>query len=136
MIALTNKPGATEYELYRTISLLSHITKLITENKEDLQPLLDIVEEENSIKSMTLIRFQIYNNTDEKKQSLQGMNYTELSGLKLNSKKTEVKVVSRNNECPQINIFVNRNEPKQRDQFKYLLTLISSDGMYNTEIAS
>ena len=96
MIALTNKPGATEYELYRTISLLSHITKLITENKEDLQPLLDIVEEENSIKSMTLIRFQIYNNTDEKKQSLQGMNYTELSGLKLNSKKTEVKVVSRN----------------------------------------
>ena len=43
--------------------------------------------------------------------------------------------VRGNNECPQINIFINRNKLKQRDQFKYLGTLISSD-KNNTEILS
>ena len=28
-------------------------------------------------------------------------------------------VVSQNNKCPQINIYNNRNELKQRDQLKY-----------------
>ena len=45
-------------------------------------------------------------------------------------------VGSQNNECPQINIFIIVNKLKQRDQFKYLHTLISSDGCNNTEIAS
>ena len=45
-------------------------------------------------------------------------------------------VVSGNNECPQINIFINGSELKQRDQFKYLGSLISCDGHSNTEIAS
>ena len=54
----------------------------------------------------------------------------------MTSKKAEVMVNSRNNECPQINIFIDGNQPKQRDQFKYLGTLISSDGHNNTEIAS
>ena len=49
------------------------------ENKEDLQQLLDILEE--SIKN----------------------------ALELNSKNTVVMIVSRNNECPQINIFINGN---------------------------
>ena len=62
-------------------------TVLVAEDKEDLQKLLHIVEEDSSEK-----------------------------GLELNSKKAEVMVVSRNNECLQINIFVNG------DEFKYLGT--------------
>ena len=30
--------------------------------------------------------------------------------------------MKRNNECPQINIFIKGNNLKQRDQFKYLST--------------
>ena len=45
-------------------------------------------------------------------------------------------VVNQNNEGPKIKIFINENKPKQTDQFKYLCTLISSDGRNNTEIAS
>ena len=45
-------------------------------------------------------------------------------------------VVSRNNEFPQIDIFINGNKFKQGDQFKYLDTLIPSDGRNNTEFAS
>ena len=44
--------------------------------------------------------------------------------LKLNNKKTELVVVSRNNECPQVNIFINGNELKQLGQFKFLAFLI------------
>ena len=54
----------------------------------------------------------------------------------MNSKKTEVMIVISNNECPQINIFTNGNKLKQKGQFKYLDTLISSDGPNNIEIAS
>ena len=56
--------------------------------------------------------------------------------LELNSKKSKVMFVSRNNECPQINIFFIGNKLKQRDQFTYLSTSISSDGHNDTEIAS
>ena len=45
----------------------------------------------------------------------------------MNSKKAEGKVISQNNECPQINILINGNKLKQRDQFKYLGPLISSE---------
>ena len=45
-------------------------------------------------------------------------------------------IVISNNECPQINIFTNGNKLKQKGQFKYLDTLISSDGPNNIEIAS
>ena len=45
-------------------------------------------------------------------------------------------IVSRKNECPQINISINENKLKQRGQFKYFDTLSSSDGRNNTEIAS
>ena len=75
-------------------------------NKEDLQQLLDIVAEENRKK-----------------------------GLELSSKKAEEMGVNQNNECPVINIFIKGNELKQSDQFKYLGTLISSDGHNNSEIA-
>ena len=53
----------------------------------------------------------------------------------LDSKNTEVMVVSKNKECPQINICINGYELKQRDQFKYLGSLISSDERNNPEIA-
>ena len=43
-------------------------------------------------------------------------------------------VIRRNNECPQINIFIDRNKLKQKDEFKYLGTKISSDGCNNIEI--
>ena len=78
-------------------------TVLMAENKEDLQQLLDIVKEESRKK-----------------------------GLELNSKSTEVMVVSGSNERPQTNIFINVNKLKQRNKFKS----ISSDGHNYTEIAS
>ena len=82
-------------------------TILIAENREDLQMLLDIVEEESRKK-----------------------------GLELNKKKTEVMVISRRQLSPEGNISIRGTKLKQRDQFKYLGTLISSDGRNNTEISS
>ena len=79
---------------------------LIAENKEDLQ-LWDIIKEESRKKR-----------------------------LELDSKKIEIMAISQNNECPQINIFINGNKLKQRDQFKYLGTFKSSDGCHNTETTS
>ena len=64
-------------------------TLLIEENKEDLQQLLNIVEEESRKK-----------------------------GLELNRKKTEMRIVSQNNECPEIIIVINGNKLKRRDQFR------------------
>ncbi|GFO49904.1 structural maintenance of chromosomes protein [Plakobranchus ocellatus] len=82
-------------------------TVLIAENEKDLQQLLDIVKEES-----------------EKK------------GLELNRKKTEVMVVSQKQELPIINIYIKGTRLKQKDQFKYLGSLISSDGRNNSEVAS
>ena len=82
-------------------------TVLIAENKEDLQKLVNIVEEESRQK-----------------------------GLDLNSKKTEVMVISRKQENPKCDIFVSGIKLKQRDQFKYLGTFISSDGRNSIEISS
>ncbi|GFO08467.1 endonuclease-reverse transcriptase [Plakobranchus ocellatus] len=82
-------------------------TVLIAENEKDLQQLLDIVKEES-----------------EKK------------GLELNRKKTEVMVVSRKQELPIINIYIKGTRLKQKDQFKYLGSWISSDGRNNSEVAS
>ncbi|GFO13624.1 endonuclease-reverse transcriptase [Plakobranchus ocellatus] len=82
-------------------------TVLIAENEKDLQQLLDIVKEES-----------------EKK------------GLELNRKKTEAMVVSRKQELPIINIYIKGTRLKQKDQFKYLGSLISSDGRNNSEVAS
>ena len=65
-------------------------TVLMAENKEDLQQLLDIVKEESRKK-----------------------------GLELNSKSTEVMVVSGTYERPQTNIFINVNKLKQRNKFKF-----------------
>ena len=57
-------------------------------------------------------------------------------GLELNSKKTEVMVLSRKEEPPLINITINSIKLKQRDHFKYLGALVSSDGRNNTEISA
>ena len=82
-------------------------TVLISENEKDLQQLLNIVESKSKEK-----------------------------GLELNSKKTEVMVISRKEEPPLINITINGIKLKQRDHFKYLGALISSDGRDNTEISA
>ncbi|GFS07800.1 endonuclease-reverse transcriptase [Elysia marginata] len=82
-------------------------TVLIAENKDDLQKLLNIVEEESRKK-----------------------------GLELNSKKTEVMVISRKQEPPKCDIFINNAKLKQQDKFKYLGTIITSDGRNNNEIAA
>ena len=82
-------------------------TVLISENEKDLQQLLNIVESKSKEK-----------------------------GLELNSKKTEVMVISRKEEPPLINITINGIKLKQRDHFKYLGALISSDGRNNTEISA
>ena len=82
-------------------------TVLISENEKDLQQLLNIVESKSKEK-----------------------------GLELKSKKTEVMVISRKEEPPLINITINGIKLKQRDHFKYLGALISSDGRNNTEISA
>ncbi|GFO13981.1 endonuclease-reverse transcriptase [Plakobranchus ocellatus] len=82
-------------------------TVLIAENKEDLQKLLNIVEEESRKK-----------------------------GLELNSKKTEVMVISRKQESPKCDIFINKVNLKQTEKFKYLGTIISNDGKTNREISA
>ena len=82
-------------------------TVLISENEKDLQQLLNIVESKSKEK-----------------------------GLELNSKKTEVMVISRKEEPPLINITINGIKLKQRDHFKYLAALVSSDGRNNTEISA
>ncbi|GFR71836.1 endonuclease-reverse transcriptase [Elysia marginata] len=82
-------------------------TVLIAENKDDLQKLLNIVEEESRKK-----------------------------GLELNSKKTEVMVISRKQEPPKCDIFINDAKLKQQDKFKYLGTIITSDDRNNNEIAA
>ncbi|GFR75789.1 endonuclease-reverse transcriptase [Elysia marginata] len=80
---------------------------LIAENTKDLQCLLDIVREESQKR-----------------------------GFELNSKKTEIMVVSREETPPNINIYINDTKLQQRDQFKYLGPLISSDGRDTTGISS
>ncbi|GFS24491.1 endonuclease-reverse transcriptase [Elysia marginata] len=80
-------------------------TVLIAENESDLQKLLDVVYSESQKK-----------------------------GLELNSKKTEVMVISRKANSPPVNVTVNKNKLTQRENFKYLGTLISSDGRSDTEI--
>ncbi|GFN85343.1 endonuclease-reverse transcriptase [Plakobranchus ocellatus] len=82
-------------------------TVLIAENKEDLQKLLNIVEEESRKK-----------------------------GLELNSKKAEVMVISRKQESPKCDIFINEVKLKQSGKFKYLGTIISNDGKTNREISA
>ncbi|GFO34672.1 endonuclease-reverse transcriptase [Plakobranchus ocellatus] len=82
-------------------------TVLIAENKEDLQKLLNIIEEESRKK-----------------------------GLKLNSKMTEVMVISRKQESPKCDIFINKVKLKQTEKFKYLGTIISNDGKTNREISA
>ncbi|GFR99128.1 endonuclease-reverse transcriptase [Elysia marginata] len=81
-------------------------TVLVAENEEDLQNLLDIVV------------------CESKKM-----------GLELNSKKTEVMVISRK-EIPACDIYIDGAKLKQRESFKYLGTLISQDGRNYTEINS
>ncbi|GFS20592.1 sphingomyelin phosphodiesterase [Elysia marginata] len=49
---------------------------------------------------------------------------------------TEIIVVSRKETPPNINIYINDTKLQQRDQFKYLGALISSDGRDTTEISS
>ena len=56
--------------------------------------------------------------------------------LELNSKKIDIMAIEGNNEYPHINIFINGNRLKQRDQFKCLGSLISSDRRNDTEIKS
>ena len=82
-------------------------TVLISENENDLQQLLNIIESKSKEK-----------------------------GLELNSKKTEVMVISGKEEPSLINITINGIKLKQRDLFKYLGALISSDGRNNTEISA
>ena len=54
----------------------------------------------------------------------------------LNSKKTQIMVVSRSNERPHINMFTDGDKLKRRDQFKCFRALILGDGCNFTEIAS
>ncbi|GFO02086.1 endonuclease-reverse transcriptase [Plakobranchus ocellatus] len=82
-------------------------TVLIAENKEDLQKLPNIIEEESRKK-----------------------------GLELNRKKTEVMVISRKQESPKCDIFINEVKLKQTEKFKYLGTIISNDGKTNREISA
>ena len=52
------------------------------------------------------------------------------------TKRDKSGVVSRNSERQQVNTFINENNLKHGNQFKYFVALISTDGRNNTEISS
>ena len=83
-------------------------TVLIAENEKDLQNLLNVVKDESRKK-----------------------------GLDLNSKKTEVMVISKKTtkEC-NIKFFVDGNKLKQQKSFKYLGNLITQEGRSHSEVIS
>jgi len=77
--------------------------------------------------------------TNEK--DLQALVYTVVKesgkmGLKLNKRKTEVMVISKKNNEIKCNINVEGTTLKQVNSFKYLGTVITSDGRCNTEVRS
>ena len=53
--------------------------------------------------------------------------------MDLNSKKTEVMVISKNT-TPECNIFVDGTKLKQKQSFKYLGSLITQDGRSHSEV--
>ena len=79
-------------------------TALIAENQKDLQNLLNVGKTESRKK-----------------------------GLDLNSKKTEVMVISKKT-TPECNIFVDGTKLKQKQSCKYLGTLITQDGRSHSEV--
>jgi hypothetical protein len=82
-------------------------TVLVAQSEEDLQRLIDVIVIESNLK-----------------------------GLSLNSRKTEVMVVSKSENPPTCKIKVEGRDLKQVDTFKYLGTIITSDGRCVTEIKS
>ena len=82
-------------------------TVLIAEDEEHLQTLLDVIVKES-----------------------------EKLGLSLNRRKTETMVVSRKTLNPTCNIKINGTTLRQTQQFKYLGTIISSDGKCHTKVKS
>ena len=54
--------------------------------------------------------------------------------LNLNSKKTEIMVISKKQNIPQINTNIEGNILKQVHRFNYLGTIITSDGRCSTDI--
>ena len=82
-------------------------TVLIAATEKDLQELLDTVVKESEIK-----------------------------GLTLNSKKTEVMVVSRKNDIQKCKITIDNKVLQQVDKFKYLGTMVTSDGKCLQKIKS
>ena len=79
-------------------------TALIAENQKDLQNLLNVVKNGNRKK-----------------------------GWDLNSKKTEVMVISKKT-TPECNFFVDGTKLKQKQSFKYLGTFITQDGRSHSEV--
>ena len=59
---------------------------------------------------------------------------SELMGLKINIKKTEVVVVSKNSEPPNCNILINNEVIKQSNNFVYLGSMMTQDGRSKQEI--
>ena len=59
---------------------------------------------------------------------------SELMGLKINIKKTEVVVTSKNPEPPNCNILINDERIKQSSNFVYLGSMVTQDGRSNQEI--
>ena len=59
---------------------------------------------------------------------------SEAKGLRLNIKKTEVMVVSKQPNPPRCNITINNETLKQVEQFKYLGSILTQDSRCNQEI--
>ena len=55
-------------------------------------------------------------------------------GLNINTKKTKVMVVTKNEQSPKINISINNHNIEQVDQFNYLGSMISQDARCGIEI--
>ena len=81
------------------------MTVIIADSAEKLQQLMDTVNRES-----------------------------EIMGLKINIKKTEVVVVSKNPEPPNCNITINNERIKQSNNFVYLGSMMTQDGRSKQEI--
>ncbi|GFO33860.1 craniofacial development protein 2-like protein [Plakobranchus ocellatus] len=86
--------------------------------------------------------YKFYNDLDTAKTQCKSqdpliiMEESRKKGLELNSKKTDVMVISRKQESPKCDIFINKVKLKQTEKFKYLGTIISNDGKTSREISA
>ncbi|GFR58185.1 RNA-directed DNA polymerase from mobile element jockey-like [Elysia marginata] len=158
-ITLQKKPGATECENHRTISLMSHTLKLLlkillTRIRSKIKPEISetqlsemILRDLDNFQGIGLGGYNINNIRyaddtvlmAQSEQSLQKMldivvKESEIKGLSLDIAKTESMTISKKPQAPSCKIRSNGTQVKQVNQFKYLGYMLTSDGKCETHI--